>query len=217
MKKIFKDSRVQTLISILIMFASYLVSTIQGIFGIFFPFILLTFFVLMIVLVYYIAIVPVIKILKPEISNSKRVYSMENIKEYEMTKSITEIWVITSNLELAYDRKEFGDVIITNIKRGVGYKFFVCDNNIARERASAMAEYYSKYKGLFEVYFISEDLPFVDHNTDYDLFFYSNNFDNKGFIGITIENEREYVAMSQDMFIKLKLFIDKLDLECWNN
>ena len=216
MKNIFNNSRVQTLVSILIMFAAYIVSTLQGIFGLFFPFILLTFFVLMIVLVYYIAIMPVIEMLKPKISNSKRVYSMENIKEFELTESIKEIWVITSNLKLAFDRKGFSDVIVTNITRGVRYKFFVCDNNIAKERASEMAEFYKQSNGLFEIYFIFDDLPFVDHNTDYDLFFCSDNFNNKGFIGITIDNVREYVIMSQDMFIKLKLFINNLNLKCWN-
>lgn len=216
MKKIIKNSRVQTLISILIIFAAYIVSTLQGIFGIVFPFVLLAFFILVIVFVYYIAIVPVVEILKPEASNTQRVYTLENIKEYEMTANIKEIWIITSNLKLAFDRTEFGAVIGTNVSRGVKYKFFINDNNIAKERAAEMAELYRQTNGLFEIYLISEDLPFVDYNTDYDLFFSSDNSNNKGFIGITIDNVREYVTMSQDMFIKLKLFVNSLNLKCWN-
>lgn len=215
-KKIISDSRVQTLISVLIVFAAYIVSTLQGVFGIIFPFILLTFFILTIIFVYYIAIVPVVELLKPKAVNSERIYDMARMKEYELTIGVKEIWVITSNLKLASDKNQFGATIYTNISRGVKYKFFINDNNIAKERATEMVKLYNKANGLFEIYLIPEDLPFVDDSTDYDLFFMDNMSDNKGFIGITIDNKREYVAMSPDLFIKLKLFITTLGLDCWN-
>lgn len=212
MKKIFENSKVQSLIAILVLISSYIIGALQGYFGFFLPFALLIFFVLFILLVFYIIVTPLMDYLKPKEILSNRLYTVKTLTEYELTKNIREIWIITTNLQLAFDNNYFSSVIQSNISRGVKYRFYIFNNSISIARATEMMKQYNFSRGLFEVYILKEDLVFIDQHTDYDMFFTNDSSNNMGVIGITIDGTREYVTMSQELFIKLKVYLEGLDL-----
>lgn len=219
MKQILYDSRVQIAIGVLVICTSAIISSIQGIYGVLLPIMLLLFCIAEIFLLYVVIVIPTLELLRPQPTESDRVYSIEQLKEFELTSDIKEIWVITSNLSLAFDSEQFGLTINTNIARGVTYKFYINgdDNNIAKERAAAMIEYYrNAERGGFKVYWLPGDLPFIDQNIDYDLFLLNKMPNIKGFIGITINNKREYTLTTQDIAIKLKQYIEGLKLNSWD-
>lgn len=213
MKKIFENSTVQVLVAILVLISSYIIGALQGYFGFILPFALLILFILLIILVFYIIVIPLMDFFKPKEILSSRIYTVKRLTEYELSKNIREIWIITTNLQLAFDNKYFSHVIQSNISRGVKYRFYINSNNISVERAIEMKKQYNSTGELFEVFILKEDLVFVDQNTDYDLFFTNNGSNNMGVIGITIDGVREYVTMSQEMFIKLKVYLEGMDLD----
>lgn len=216
-KQILDDNKVPILINIVVLLASAIIGSLQGFFGFLLPFGLLVFCILEIILVYYVITIPTLKLLNPATRND-RVYSMERLKEYELTSDIKEVWVITASLNLAFGKDQFGSAIDTNIARGVKYRFYINNGEdaIARERAAKMLDRYNGQKEFFKIFLIPDDLPFIDQHTDYDLFFFKNSPDIKGFIGSTINNRREYSMTTEDLAIKIKVFIDRLKLDSWD-
>lgn len=219
MGQIFKNPIAQLVSGILIIFASFIISTLQGTYGFKLPLMLLGFCILEIVLLYIVIVIPTIELLRPQPTESDRVYSLERLKEFELTSDIREIWVITSSLSLAFDSDQFGSTINTNISRGITYKFYIVGGGaaIAKERAAAMISRYGKAKnGRIHFYWSSHDLPFVDQNTDCDLFFLNGLPNIRGFIGSTIDNKREYTLTTQDVAFKLKAHIEALEFNNWD-
>lgn len=218
LKRIFADTRVQLISAVLVIFASTIISSLQGAFGFWLPIAMLLYCVAEIFLVYFVIVIPSIESLRPQSTTSDRIYTLERLKEFELTADISEIWVITSNLSLAFDDDQFGSTINTNIARGVKYSFYINNNSVslAKERAKAMLDLYKGVEDAFTIYLIPDDLPFIDQYTDYDLFFLKKSSNIKGFIGSTINNTREYTVTTDDLALKLKLFIDNLKLNKWD-
>ena len=109
MKKIFNDSKIQLIISILVLIGSFIINSLQGAFGFILPFAVFVFFILIIVLIYYIISKPLLeKILENKCENNS--FSLEQIINYESTGDINEIWII-SDLQMATDKDIFGTII----------------------------------------------------------------------------------------------------------
>lgn len=137
-------------------------------------------------------------------------YTLEQIVEYESTGDIREIWII-SDLKMATDIKTFGNVIKKNIARGVKYKFYIKNNNMIKERAREILSISKNAAKYISFYCFDSEPAFLDGNTDYDLFFEKSSMNNKGYIGVTINDNRNYILISQELFINLKIFLEQIE------
>ena len=208
MKKILANGKVQTLISVLVLIGSYIIGSMQGTFGYFLPFALLIFFIVEIFFVYQILYIPLHDLVKKE-RTSDKLYSLDKLKEYELTEpNIREIWIITNNLKMASSKEGFGPIIDKNIANGIRYKYFIFNNSIVKERAETLINRYKTYPKMLDIYILDEEPIFIDQDMDYDLFFFGDESNNKGFIGVTINNIRDYIIMPKDLFIKIKIHLD---------
>lgn len=205
MKKILDNPKIQFLIAVLVLLLSYVISSLQGIFGFFLPIIILITLILIMIFVYYVVSLPLLnKFVEDKKDN---VYSLEQIKHIETTGNFKEIWIATSDLKMPTS-KEFVSIITKNIKRNIKYVFFTKDTILSRGRSQQILDIHNTHGIYVTVIFFRSDPIFIDGNTDYDLFFSENPMDSTGFIGITINNIRNYIMMPQELFYKLKNFLE---------
>ena len=211
MKNILNNQKVQLILSIIILLASFIMSSLQGLFGFVLPFVILLFFVLVILLIYYVISLPLLTALTNKQPHLENVYSLDEVKEHESVDSFKEIWVITSDLKMAVNKDQFNLIIKNNVARGIRYKFYIKNTNIAKSRAREILVAHNISDDMISFYFIEDNTVFIDSNTDYDLFLTQNPMDNHGFIGITINNIRTYIRMPSDLFINLKSLLEKIE------
>lgn len=211
MKKIFENPKIQNLLSIIILLASFIISSLQGIFGFWIPFLVLILFVFIIILVYYVISSPLLEaIVKNNTTNNS--LTVEELQRYEETGDFKEIWIVTSNLEMATNNKGFAQTIKRNIHRNIQYKFFILNSTIALERAKNLLltlnkNYQNKIK--FFVFDDEKNSVFLDDKIDYDLFLNKDPLNNMGYIGITIGDRRSYALMPKELYINLKYILEK--------
>lgn len=209
MKKILNDSKVQFVISLLVLIGSFIISSLQGEFGYVLPFAVFIFFLLITALIYYIISLPLLEKIC-ENRNYNNSFTLEQIINYEKTGDIKEIWII-SDLKMATDMNIFGSVIKKNILRGVKYRFYIKNNELTKERAKEIIKINESAKKYISFYFFDSEPIFFDSNTDYALFFENSPMNNKGYIGVTINNVRNYILISQELFINLKIFLEQIE------
>lgn len=209
MKKILNDSKVQFVISLLVLIGSFIISSLQGEFGYVLSFAVFIFFLLITALIYYIISLPLLEKIC-ENRNYNNSFTLEQIINYEKTGDIKEIWII-SDLKMATDMNIFGSVIKKNILRGVKYRFYIKNNELTKERAKEIIKINESAKKYISFYFFDSEPIFFDSNTDYDLFFENSPMNNKGYIGVTINNVRNYILISQELFINLKIFLEQIE------
>lgn len=208
MKKIFNDSKIQLIISILVLIGSFIINSLQGAFGFILPFAVFVFFILIIVLIYYIISKPLLeKILENKCENNS--FSLEQIINYESTGDINEIWII-SDLQMATDKDIFGTIIKKNIQRGIKYRYYIKNNSIIKERAKEILSIDKDASKFISFHLFDSEPIFFDGNTDYDLYFENSPLNNKGYIGITINNTRNYILISKELFINLKIYLEQI-------
>ncbi len=217
MKNILNNQKVQLILSIIILIASFIISSLQGIFGFVLPFVILLFFILVILLIYYVISLPLLTALNNKQPHLENVYSLDEVKEHESVDSFKEIWVITSDLKMAVNKDQFNIIIKNNVARGIKYKFYIKNTNVAKARAKEILIAHNISDDMISFYFIEENIVFIDSNTDYDLFITQNPMDNHGFIGITINGARTYIRMPSDLFINLKDLLEKIEPANLNN
>lgn len=209
MKRIFNDSRIQFIVSVLVLIGSFIVSSLQGTFGYILPFALFIFIILIIILIYYIISLPLLDKLCEQQRNINS-FTLEQIINYETTGDIQEIWII-SDLKMATDMNTFGKVIKKNILRGIKYRFYIKDNKIIKERAKEILKIHRSANKYISFYLLDSEPIFFDGNTDYDLFFESSPMNNRGYIGVTINNTRNYIMISQELFINIKIYLEQIE------
>lgn len=207
--QILHSSKIQLILSILVLLGSFIVNSLQGTFGFFLPCAVFVFFIVIIILIYYIVSLPLLDKLSAT-QNVNNSYTLEQIINYESTGDIKEIWII-SDLKMATDMQTFGNVIKKNIARGVKYKFYIKNNNIIKEKAKKILTIDKKAGKYISFYCFDSEPAFLDGNTDYDLFFENSPMNNKGYIGVTINNNRNYILISQELFLNLKIFLEQIE------
>lgn len=208
MKKILNDSNVQLIVSILVLIGSFIINSLQGTFGFILPFTVFVFFILIIVLIYYIISKPLLeKILENKCENNS--FSLEQIINYESTGDINEIWII-SDLQMATDKDIFGTIIKKNIQRGIKYRYYIKNNSMIKERAKEILSIDKEASKYISFHVFDSEPIFFDGNTDYDLYFENSPLNNKGYIGITINNTRNYILISKELFINLKIYLEQI-------
>ncbi len=209
MKKILNNSKVQFIISILVLIGSFIINSLQGTFGFILPFAVFVFFLLITILIYYIISLPLLeKICEKESENNA--FTLEQIINYEATGDIKEIWII-SDLKMATDMNIFGAIIKKNIQRGIKYRFYIKNNPLIKERAKEVLNIDKDATKYISFYLFDSEPIFFDGNTDYDLYFENSPMTNKGYIGVTINNARNYILISQELFINLKIFLEQIE------
>lgn len=210
MKNIFENSIMQTLLSIIILLASFVISSLQGFFGFWIPFLVLILFILIIILIYYVISIPLLNCLCKKNNNNNSI-SLDDLKKYEATGDFKEIWIVTFDLEMAVDVNHFAKIIKNNVQRNIQYKFFVINSTIAKERAKniLLSQKENMRKQIkFYTFDDKNNAVFLDKKIDYDLFFAKNSLYNEGYIGITICDQRNYVLMPSEMFLNLKYVLE---------
>jgi len=213
MKRIFSDSKIQMILSILVLLFSYIVSSLQGVFGVILPFVVLVFFICIIILNYYLICIPLEKVIntsrKADMDN---IYTLDDIKEHELNGSFREIWIISEDLKMASDKEAFAGITRKNLKRGVSYRFYIKNTKLATERAKNLLKANADIKKAgIEFYYLENSVAFFDSNMDYDLFITKKSIEEHGFIGITINNKRTYITMPSELFTTLKAELMKIE------
>lgn len=213
MKKILENSKIQNLLSVVILFFSFIISSLQGVFGFWIPFLVLILLVLIVILIYYVISIPLLDaILKNK--NANNTLSVEELQKYEETGDFKEIWIVTSNLEMAANSDGFAQTIKRNVHRNIQYKFFISNDAIASERAKNLLSMQKKNRRNPIKFFALDDKNksiFFDEKIDYDLFLTKDPIKNVGYIGTTVGNQRSYTLMPQGLFINLKRILETTD------
>lgn len=208
MKKILTDSKLQLIISVLVLIGSFIISSLQGTFGYLLPFAMFIFFILVTILIYYIIAYPLLeKIYGNKYENNS--LSLEQIINYESSGDINEIWII-SDLKMATDMNIFGAIIKKNIQKGIKYRYYIKNNPVIKERAKEILSIDRDASKFISFYIFDSEPIFFDGNTDYDLYFENSPMNNKGYIGITVNNTRNYILISKELFINLKIFLEQI-------
>ena len=210
MKKILSNSKIQVILSLIILVFSYLVNYFQGYFGFWIPFIILILFLLIITLIYYVITIPLFSFFSEQ-NHFENILSLEELKEYESTGDFKEIWIISSNLDMASSLDHFIPIIQKNLKRNIKYRFFISNSNLAKEIAkNILLSQKDNLRKRLSFYYLDRinDSLFVNEEIDYDLFLNKDPVYNNGYIGITISNVRNYVLMPKKLFINLKTSLE---------
>lgn len=211
MKNIFENPKIQNLLSVIILLASFVISSLQGIFGFWIPFLVLILFVLIIIVIYYAISLPLLEAMSKNNATNNSL-SVEELQRYEETGAFKEIWIVTSNLEMAANNKGFAQTIKRNIHRNIQYKFFILNSTIALERAkNLLLMQKGCYQNHIKFYVFDDEKSsvFLDEKIDYDLFLAKDPLNNVGYIGITIGDQRSYALMPKELFINLKYILEK--------
>lgn len=210
MKKIFENTKIQNLLSVIVLLASFVISSLQGIFGFWIPFLVLILFVLVIIVIYYVISLPLLEAMSSKNATNNSL-SVEELQRYEETGAFKEIWIVTSNLEMAASNRGFAQTIKRNIHRNIQYKFFILNSTIALERAKDLLLMQKKsYQNHIKFYVFDDEKSsvFLDEKIDYDLFLAKEPLNNVGYIGITIGDQRSYALMPKELFINLKYILE---------
>ena len=84
------------------------------------------------------------------------------------------------------------------------------NNPIIKERAKEILAIDKDASKYISFHVFNSEPIFFDGNTDYDLYFENTPLNNRGYIGITINNTRNYILISKELFINLKIFLEQI-------
>ena len=133
------------------------------------------------------------------VNSDLTILSQEQLVVYERNEELKELWIITSDLAFDADNGAFQNVVSENLIKGVKYIYFIPKSQISRSREHQIKEMNNNSPNLKFVY-LNDDFFFFAPNLDCVLHFYKNNKSNDGFIGLTMNNHRYYIKMSNELF-----------------
>lgn len=133
------------------------------------------------------------------VSSDLTILSQERLAIYEKNEELKELWIITSDLAFDADNGTFRDVVSENLIKGVKYIYFIPSNQISRSREQQIKKINNNNPNLKFIY-LNDDFFFFAPNLDCVLHFYKKDKQNDGFIGLTMNYNRYYIKMSNELF-----------------
>jgi c-di-AMP phosphodiesterase-like protein len=127
------------------------------------------------------------------------ILSQEKMAVFESNEELKELWIISSDLAFDSDGGVFKDVVSSNLNKGVKYLYFIPCNQVSRSREHQIKKHNKSNKNLKFIY-LNDDFFFFAPNLDCVLHFYKNDKPNDGFIGLTMNANRYYIKMSNELF-----------------
>lgn len=118
------------------------------------------------------------------------IITTEQMAEHEKSCSVSEIWLVSSDMSEDVSGGPFQDIVVANIKRGIKYRYFVPDKAEMRARIEQLRKNNNNSKNL-SVSFLNDDFFFLVPRLDFAIY---NPFKERGneriaYMGIPAESD----------------------------
>jgi len=131
------------------------------------------------------------------------IITSKKMAEFEAAAKPHEVWLVTSDLSEDIPGAIFFDIVHTNLKRGIHYRYFIPQSLQTEAQARQLVENH-KGVGKLDVVYLSDEFFFLSQGLDITIYDPFNKSGKRcGFLGLPVHSEERVHAALRTEFVDL--------------